>query len=374
MVGYHYTGIRTRFWGAPPSHVFPTLNEFTRYGYLGVELFFIISGFVILMTAYNRPVERFTASRVARLFPAYWAAIVLTIGLQLLWHSGRQPSFVDNLLNFTMVQGAFDATNVQGAFWTLWIELKFYLLIGVFILVGITRRRVIAFAVLWPLLAVLASATHSGLLVSLLSPTYAPYFGIGMLMFLLYREGHSTILWLGIAFTGALCLRQAITYARRATELVGQPVSPVVTGLTVVAMVAAIWFVTLGAGSRIGWRWLTTLGLLTYPLYLVHGQFGFYVIDELHGRLNGYLVLALALTVSLLLAIALHYGIENRFHDRLRDAVAKGLSDRSESVQSTPAPKPARMEDQAHRPGADHADAPKAEPGAERSELPTAAG
>ena len=63
------------------------------------------------------------------------------------------------LVNLTMLQGAVDVTNIQGAFWTLWFELKFCLLIGVFIVVGMTRRRVIAFAFLWPLLGQIATAT-----------------------------------------------------------------------------------------------------------------------------------------------------------------------------------------------------------------------
>ena len=41
---------------------FPSLHQLSRYGYLGVELFFIISGFVILMTAYDRTVQSFVAS------------------------------------------------------------------------------------------------------------------------------------------------------------------------------------------------------------------------------------------------------------------------------------------------------------------------
>src|SRR3954466_2589137 len=86
VLSFHYTGIRTPFWGAPAHVVFPSLNQVTRYGYLGVELFFIISGFVILMTAYGRSIESFSASRVARLFPAYWTAILLTFLLQQYWH------------------------------------------------------------------------------------------------------------------------------------------------------------------------------------------------------------------------------------------------------------------------------------------------
>ena len=325
VVGYHYTGIATHYWGTAPHNVFPTLNQITRYGYLGVELFFMISGFVILMTAYARPIERFTASRVARLFPAYWAAVVITVVLQIFWDGGRNLSAPDILLNLTMTQEAFDVTNVQGAFWTLWPELKFYLLIGVFILVGITRRRIIALAVLWPLIAQLAKATDSGMLMSLLMPAYAPYFALGMLLFLIYRDGNDAVVWLAAGYAWVFCLWRATEAAEHKSDLAEVYTSPVVVGLIVTAAAVSIWLVSSGPLRSLDWRPLTILGALTYPLYLVHGQFGFAVIDTLHERLPAYVVLALAIGVSLLIAVALHYLVERRWHDRLRDAVARGL-------------------------------------------------
>ncbi|MGC5167016.1 acyltransferase family protein [Luteimicrobium sp. DT211] len=324
---YHFTGIRTAFWGTAPTQEFSGLNHLTRYGFLGVQLFFVISGFVILMTAYGRPVTAFTASRVARLFPAYWAAIIATVVLQAFWSAGRQPSKLDSLVNLTMLQGAWDAMDVQGAFWTLWYELKFYLLIGVFILVGITRRRIIAFAVLWPLVGQLAHATHSGMLDSLLIPTYAPYFAAGILLFLLYRDGNDVVVWLGLGLTTILAAQQAHDYASRASKLVGAPVSSTVCAAAVVAMIAAIWACTCGPLRDLDWRFLSVLGALTYPLYLIHGQFGFFVIDQLHGSLNKWVVLALATLLALALAVVLHYAVENRVHDPLRAAVNRALED-----------------------------------------------
>ncbi|MFB7799088.1 acyltransferase family protein [Isoptericola sp. NPDC056134] len=325
VLGYHYTGIGMPHWGAAPADVFPGLNQVTRYGFLGVQLFFMISGFVILMTAYGRPVTTFAASRVARLFPAYWAAVVLTVMLHLVWHDGRDASAVDSLLNLTMIQNAWDATDVQGPFWTLWFEMLFYLIVGAFILVGITRRRVIALAVLWPLVAQLARANDADLLSTVLIPSYAPYFAVGMLLFLVYRDGGDLAVWLAIALTSVLCVRQAYHYAGRASELVGAPVSAVVCAAAVIAMVGLIWALSAGPLRHVDWRVLSTLGALTYPLYLVHGQFGFAVIDVLHDDASRWVVLGIATALSLALAAVLHHLVENRVHDRLRQGVRSGL-------------------------------------------------
>jgi peptidoglycan/LPS O-acetylase OafA/YrhL len=339
VMGYHYAGVNVPFWGVPSHVELPTLSHVGRYGYLGVNLFFVISGFVILMTAYDRSVESFTASRIARLFPAYWAAIALTVLLQSFWHAGRQPTPVQALVNLTMTQEAYGALNVQGAFWTLWIELKFYLLIGVFILVGITRRRLIAFAVLWPVLGQIAAATHSSFLFSLLIPTYAPYFSAGILLFLLFRERHDVVTWLALAFAWVLCVRQATTYAHRASQLTDSYVDPAVIAVVVTASIAAVLVCSSGPVSRISWKWLTLAGALTYPLYLVHGQLGFFLIDILHGRMDSRLVLVVAAAAALALAYGIHRLVERPFAPRLRRAVEASLRSPGEPTP-TPAPQP----------------------------------
>jgi peptidoglycan/LPS O-acetylase OafA/YrhL len=326
VVAYHYTGKAIGYWGSViPAVKFPTLNAITRYGFIGVEFFFMISGFVILMTAYGRRIEDFVSSRFSRLFPAYWAAVLITLGLQVFWHGGRQFDPIDAMVNLTMMQEGFNVENVQGAFWTLWIELKFYLLMGIFVLVGITRRRVIAFAVIWPVLGHLAAVTDEKLLNSLLFPDYAPYFGLGMLLYLIYRDRGDIAAWLGVGLNLAWCIQYMTHYAPKVTKLVGAPVSPVVLTALLVIMVLAIWFVSAGPLAGLDWRWLTVAGALTYPLYLVHGQFGFFIIDTAHNGLPSYIVLIMAVLVALGLAVFLHYAVENPLHRRLRMAVRSAL-------------------------------------------------
>ena len=57
---------------------FHVIGEFFKYGYLGVQFFFLISGFVIFMSIQRGGVIDFLASRAARLYPAYWFSVLLT--------------------------------------------------------------------------------------------------------------------------------------------------------------------------------------------------------------------------------------------------------------------------------------------------------
>ena len=97
-------------------------------GKYGVYLFFLISGFVIFMTLERtRTAADFVVSRFSRLFPAYWAAflltatVVYTVGLPL-----QQLPASQALLNLTMVQEILGAEHLDGSYWTLQIELFFY--------------------------------------------------------------------------------------------------------------------------------------------------------------------------------------------------------------------------------------------------------
>lgn len=337
---YHFTATSSvsGYWGVAAPDAFPLLNEVTRYGWLGVELFFMISGFVILLSADGRGVAGFVASRVGRLFPAYWACIVLTTGLQQVWSGGRQTTLTETLVNLTMVQDLFAVTGVQVVFWTLLVELKFYLLVFVVLAFGpLTRHRVLAFAALWPLAGWAAQALGAHWLADWLVPDYAPYFSVGMLLFLAYRDGFDMVTSVLLAGGLGLCVLRVLEATGRASDLQGVAVSPVVTVTVLLASVAAVWATTLPGRTDPPRRLaaaLGTVGALTYPIYLVHTQFGYAVIDVLAHETTRTVALFAAGVLSLVLAVAIHYGVERPTSARLRRAVQAGLLRCSDTLRS----------------------------------------
>ncbi len=117
------------------------LSDFARYGYLGVHLFFIISGFVIFLSVRNATVRDFFASRVSRLYPAYWVAVPLTWVLVKFFDLPElQVSWWEMLVNLTMVPHWFGVPYVDGAYWSLGVELQFYILVGVALKFDLDRR------------------------------------------------------------------------------------------------------------------------------------------------------------------------------------------------------------------------------------------
>ncbi|GAA1883382.1 acyltransferase family protein [Streptantibioticus ferralitis] len=329
VCAYHYAGRGgdiTRAWGASPHKLFPSLAGPASYGCLGVQLFFVISGFVICMSGWGRSLTSFAASRAGRLLPAYWAAILLiTLVFALPWVALHPVSPSDLLTNLTMLQMPVGAKRVLGVCWTLWAELRFYLLFALCVIWrGATRRRVLLFCTLWTAAAVFADAAHEPLLQQILMPDYAPFFVGGIGLYLVYRYGHDATGWAVVAVGWLLGQHYAVR------ELV-QPAHAAAfhhrTQLTVIAIVtlafAAVAVVTLTPLSRIDWRWLTTAGALTYPFYLVHEHLGWAVIPTLHHDLRLPAPVVLVATAAGMLALAwlLHIAVERPLTPRIRRAL-----------------------------------------------------
>lgn len=104
-------------------------------GATGVDLFFIISGFVILMTTERcKTWKDFVMSRFSRLYPAYWVAVTFTsllvvVALLAGYQQKHDINFALRYVgNMTMFQYYMNIPNIDGPYWTLIIELVFYIL------------------------------------------------------------------------------------------------------------------------------------------------------------------------------------------------------------------------------------------------------
>jgi len=113
-------------------------NDLYDIGVTGVELFFMISGFVIYMTISKTtsPIT-FAIHRFARLYPVYWLCVSLSIILQLFFNetSKVELTLVNYIANMSMFQYFLKIPDLEGAYWTLTIELIFYGFISIFLFI-----------------------------------------------------------------------------------------------------------------------------------------------------------------------------------------------------------------------------------------------
>ena len=242
-------------------------------GKYGVQLFFVISGFVIFWTLdRTRRVGDFVLNRFARLYPAYWASLAITVALVAIAGLPNQGVGAwDILLNITMFPDFLSAKAVDGSYWTLQIELFFYAQMLLWYQVGALRRIRWVIAGWLVLATVYAVASLRGTPLSytireLLIVRYAHCFAVGILMYQMRSAGRlSAADWLLVA--GAH-LVSWLTWGPVETFVLGM-----CTGL----------FLLMNAG-RLGVlanRPLIFLGGISYALYLLHQEIGYIFIAYL---------------------------------------------------------------------------------------------
>ena len=128
------------------------LGQSGTYGWLGVEVFFVISGFIIPYSMWTsgyrlRDYGRFQAKRMLRLYPPFVAAIVLMVVLDYLGalmpgYRGKPPAHdaIELAANLTYLADIFSIPWVGVVLWSLAIEVQFYLLMG-FLFVALKQSR-----------------------------------------------------------------------------------------------------------------------------------------------------------------------------------------------------------------------------------------
>ncbi|WPB92676.1 acyltransferase family protein [Streptomyces malaysiensis] len=320
VAAYHYGGRDgeiTQAWGSSPRTQFPTLSSYFAYGCLGVQIFFVISGFVICMSGWGRPLRSFFASRVSRLYPAYWVAIILVTGVFALpWVAYKAVSPSDALVNLTMLQQPLGVDRVLGVCWTLWAELRFYALFALFVVLpGATRHRVVLFCAVWTLGSAFAEASDLPLLDVVLMPEYSSYFIGGMGIYLLHRFGHDALAWGIIGISFLIGQHYAIRGLWHPANVDAFSYRSATAIIAVVAFgYAAVTLIALSKLNWANWRWLTVAGALTYPFYLVHEHLGWVAVWAFHQKLGipSYGTFALTVLVMLGLAWVLYRYVEQR--------------------------------------------------------------
>jgi peptidoglycan/LPS O-acetylase OafA/YrhL len=326
VVAYHFTTLDV-VWQRHADEVFPAQSA--AYGWLGVHLFFLISGFVICMSSWGRGVGAFFRSRAVRLYPAYWLSVVVIAVVAATWPYIREPvGFGDVLLNLTMFQEPLGAQPVAEVYWTLWAELRFYLLFALVVWWGLTYRRVAGFCVAWlGVVAVAKVAADDGIVHQVLMTDQAPLFTGGIGCYLIYRFGPSLTSWAIVGASYVLAVPQVLFRAGLEAypgQIVARWPAAVVLALCFLLVIA----VALGRLQWIRGRWLVVMGAMTYPLYLLHLDLGGPILYAWQGHLPPLLLVGLVTSAMVVVPWLVHRYVERPVAPLLRRLLTRTPADR----------------------------------------------
>lgn len=318
VVLFHYTYVYPQKYAIDGAMLFDV-----PWGGVGVSIFFVVSGLVIMKSLEASSPKRFLISRVSRLYPAYLCCVVLTTTAILAfgtWYSTVAPS--QFWANLTMFQYYMGIRSIDGVYWSLRVEMAFYA-VSALIYFGLKGRAfwitllaytVVAFGA--NLVATRMDLPEAALILpKVLVFEFFHYFVIGIVSYKLLfdTEGQDhpdwlkRIFWLllALSFTDLLLNKALYKFAAIAT----------VTATLFVAAARPQGF----AAKAMTIPPLQYLGKISYSLYLLHQVIGYLLMRRLQETgLSLGLAMLCAFAIVLLLTELVHQFVEVGLSSRLR--------------------------------------------------------
>ena len=315
-----------------------------NYGITGVDLFFIISGFVIYMSLINaKTIRDFWFSRFIRLYPTYWLSIIIAVfSLTLIGQVivSHQLSFV--LGNLTMLQPLFRCDDLTGPYWTLYIEINFYVLISA---IWITRQFknvewiiLIGMAIAGGLILTYqfwGNSSHGYTRFFIVSRTLIPIvghfqvFSAGILFYSIYASGinRKRLILLIISF-----VMIAITHGDGGGKVfyyLSLKEHLICCFIYYTVFILIIYDRAPFLKSPL----LVKLGYISYTLYLIHQSFGLSLSDSLTPSIGPVFAKSIGIASSLILSYLITHYFDTPLRHWLKKKYNTGIKQTAATVK-----------------------------------------
>lgn len=304
------------------SHHFPYPWTFKLEGGEGaISIFFLLSGMLtVLSLKEGDRAGGYLWKRVKRLYPGYWVCIVLTAVVTHLFLPSHAYDAKTIAVNFTMLQWLFGYANVDGVYWTMQYELRFYLLIAVLLLLR-QHKNIKWYAFLW----VIASFVLYQLFfrdgvarrlvrlpaIWLMADSSAPFIS-GIFLACLLRNPRDWTAWIGLGLAVALAVfSQPSNHLTAHLCTAGAGLAAVVLrSLPATGERYRVAIDRLDRGPLKGLAWFASI---SYPFYLLHQYIGWAILQGIErAGLHQMWIILIPFAVCTGLAWMVHHFVEQK--------------------------------------------------------------
>lgn len=282
------------------------------WGYMAVSIFFMLSGYFSVRCIKGGGLVSYLKKKAIRLYPAYWVSIIITFIITSLFLPARAVSIWEMLFNFTMLESFVGVGLVDGAYWTLANEIILYAFIALVVVILKKKNKMPLFCSLWLLCLFLFSLINIenlffSALGKLIAAQYGHMFIVGISLFYLEKnesgELNKYVSGINILFSS---IYQFYLYD------IGYfwffIISLIVIGACIMANNHEL---NITQSVRIILHPLEFIASISYPLYLIHQNVGYAIIDRLiRESFTREIIILVPICLTMVMAYLIHILVE----------------------------------------------------------------
>lgn len=309
VLAAHY-GFRMNATGEGGPIAFPEIAPFALYCQPAIFLFFMISGYVVSMSASGRTGTYFFVTRAARIWPTFFACATITALVMAFWPvpGQPQPTVLQWLSHALIVSRLVGQPFLDGAYWTIVYELVFYIWVFVLLATKLFDKHWREVMLGWLVISLANEyVIGSGVIEKLFVTKYSGCFLFGWALYHFHQARARKPIGLLLA-TGLWAIMAPILQEPQMTLFYGVqrdwPVLALLGVLSALALVSATSLPSIPLDPRR----LMMVTAMTYPVYLLHQNIGYAIFNRFGADLGrgASLALVLATIVGLSWFVA-HY-------------------------------------------------------------------
>lgn len=338
MIGvliYHYFFIG-------PAQGFYSKEVYFRQGYIGfwgVDIFFILSGFLILMSILkNGNVKRggdFFKARMWRIYPTFFLCACITLVCGLVINPDKKGLVVSFLNSFVMYEDLYNMAPLSSIYWTLMIEVKFYVLVSIILLIihfgkksnheKLFSKYIYLFLYSWILLSIAnLYIWNNAILEKIFVTNYAAHFTAGILLFLMHRSRKAEQIPL-VILCGWLIYDSMVGKVYYCQSFSDIQVNTIFVLFMTLLIIGSIYSLSQYEYNGRLTSIIVFLGKISFPFYLLHADLGFFIRTVLY-HYGVVAILNLSETMIMIFAIVCDFVIASVITMVLDPLLRRGLS------------------------------------------------
>lgn len=318
---YHYFFIG-------PLQGFYSMDVFFEPGFwgdYGVDIFFMLSGYVILMSAEGRKCGEFISARILRIYPAF---IVCSIFTLLCGFIMSDTSIKDLTFrwawSFTFMSDFFNINPLSSIYWTLMVEVKFYIMVAIIIKLNIWDKHKYKLIAAGLIISIVNTFYLNNNLIRIIFNTqYFGHFCIGILLYLFNKNERNRFMLPAFVASLMLVFRSMTGFYQWVKSLYDISYTEFDVLLFALLMITIMYFVSNYRKVFESDKLVSILGATSYTLYLIHADFGFFLRVQYFNKflvvfpaavnyINEYILMGIIAIIAIAFSIFIAVAIEPR--------------------------------------------------------------